>query len=187
MNQKYGPEGSIIFKSLINSEDCPRYYEVIKQPLSFTEVLRKAEGNLYNGNIDEYWKDLDLIISNAKMFNQKERFEWRCADILECCVERFKWENKAVEIVANNQNTKKEEENSNKSSIDFDGIATQRDVSLNAINNNDDDKQDYEESDTDEEQTQKGNGVAMEEEEEEGESDKEEDDNFEEDTSDESQ
>lgn len=143
MNNKYGPEGNAIFKSLI--EDCPHYYQVIKHPLSLSEVLRKAEGGLYN-NIDDYWKDLELIISNAKEFNQKERFEWRCADILECCVERFKWEYAAVDtttITLNNEVKEKE--------FDFEEEATQRDVVPTLIPI----KSDLEESDTDDEEEEK--------------------------------
>ena len=67
------------------------YAARIKSPMDLGTVLDKATNNKYGGGEagwDALKADFSLIIKNAKLFNQPERYEWRLADMLEAEVKR---------------------------------------------------------------------------------------------------
>lgn len=58
-----------MFKVLPNKEVMPGYYEVIEEPMDLKTIAKKIQGNEYTST-DEMFKDLMLMVNNAKSFNE---------------------------------------------------------------------------------------------------------------------
>jgi SWI/SNF-related matrix-associated actin-dependent regulator of chromatin subfamily A member 2/4 len=65
---KYEVEKRKIASIFLHLPDFVEYYSVIKNPISFNEMKKKNSENSYQ-NILEFEKDLNLMSSNAKLYN----------------------------------------------------------------------------------------------------------------------
>lgn len=60
---------SEMFKVLPSRTRYPEYYNVIQNPMDLKTIASKIQNNAYTG-LDEMFADLNLMISNAKHFNE---------------------------------------------------------------------------------------------------------------------
>ena len=63
-------------------DDCPDYYQIIKQPMDLSTVRRRLYDNVYK-KVDEFKKDVALIWSNANRYNGKDSIAACLANQLE--------------------------------------------------------------------------------------------------------
>uniref|UniRef100_UPI003B98817A Bromo domain-containing protein n=1 Tax=Plasmodium vivax TaxID=5855 RepID=UPI003B98817A len=63
-------EGGHIFEKLVDAkkQNCPDYYDVIKNPMSFSCVKTKLKKGQY-GLPTEFIKDVQLIFDNCSLYN----------------------------------------------------------------------------------------------------------------------
>lgn len=59
-----------IFRNRVEEKEAPQYYDIIKEPMYLTEVIRKLKNRLY-GKLGQYVYDMNLIWSNAILYNQE--------------------------------------------------------------------------------------------------------------------
>ncbi|XP_064639278.1 uncharacterized protein LOC135494897 [Lineus longissimus] len=59
------------FRYPVNPDDVPGYCEEIDQPMDFTTIQEKLNGNQYN-NLDEFNADMLLVRDNCTKFNRDE-------------------------------------------------------------------------------------------------------------------
>ncbi len=80
------------FKTPVSRRFNPDYYRKIKEPLDLSTLSAREKAGEYKGarGVTKLWSDLKLIVKNAKSYNAQERFEWRCADMLEREARRLK-------------------------------------------------------------------------------------------------
>ena len=56
------------FSRPIDVEDVPDYYEVIEKPMTFSIMLEKVDKHGYS-SVKQFTQDIDLIVSNALLYN----------------------------------------------------------------------------------------------------------------------
>lgn len=71
-----------LFQEVVKKENMPEYYEVIKEPMSFSMIKKRLERNLYL-SIDDMEKDIMLIVNNAKKYNNSLTIFHKKAVVLE--------------------------------------------------------------------------------------------------------
>eukprot|EP00455_Lapot_gusevi_P047572 TRINITY_DN6448_c0_g1_i1.p1 TRINITY_DN6448_c0_g1~~TRINITY_DN6448_c0_g1_i1.p1 ORF type:complete len:371 (-),score=93.86 TRINITY_DN6448_c0_g1_i1:90-1202(-) len=57
-----------VFRELVDRNEVPTYYDVIKQPMAFSVMNQKIQNKEYT-HIDQFKADFDLMISNCLFFN----------------------------------------------------------------------------------------------------------------------
>ena len=69
--------------SVVFVEDLPprthRYHRTVKRPINLPEISRRLRSGRYDedaGRADGMWADLQLMVDNAKLFNEPTRMEW---------------------------------------------------------------------------------------------------------------
>jgi Bromodomain len=57
------------------AELYPDYYQVIKRPLSFEQIVDKLHAEEYK-TLDEVRQDCETVCNNAKRYNQRDSTIW---------------------------------------------------------------------------------------------------------------
>jgi len=80
------------FKVPVSRRYNPDYYRKVREPLDLGTMFAREKAGEYKHSrgAAKLWSDLKLIVKNAKSYNAPERFEWRCADMLEREARRLK-------------------------------------------------------------------------------------------------
>lgn len=68
MDLRNTPESAAPFLNKVSKREAPNYYDVIKEPMDLSTVLRKLRAFQYNSKQD-FVRDLDLIWSNCLTYN----------------------------------------------------------------------------------------------------------------------
>ncbi|RPB27176.1 Bromodomain-domain-containing protein, partial [Terfezia boudieri ATCC MYA-4762] len=66
------------FRNLVSRKDYPEYYKIIKEPMSLNTIRKRILAHRYTG-WSEFERDMELIIQNARTFNEEESFIVRAA------------------------------------------------------------------------------------------------------------
>ncbi|KAF8456270.1 Bromodomain-containing protein, partial [Terfezia claveryi] len=61
------------FRNLVSRKDYPEYYKVIKEPMSLNTIRKRILAHRYTG-WSEFEKDMELIVQNARTFNEEDSF-----------------------------------------------------------------------------------------------------------------
>lgn len=89
ITRKFYNKGSYnAFKNRVEKSIAPDYYDVIKEPMYLSEVLRKLKNNLYS-ELSQYVHDMNLIWSNAIIYNGENSY---FGILAQCCEYKFKKE-----------------------------------------------------------------------------------------------
>ena len=67
-----------LFEKLPNDQS---YYEVIKNPISISDIREKVQENKYN-SIDEFQNDFKILYSNTQMFNGDKSLDTATSEII---------------------------------------------------------------------------------------------------------
>lgn len=62
---------SVIFLNRVGKKEAPDYYEIIKNPMDLATMGKRL--HLYR-SLDEFKSDVDLIVSNCRIYNTAEYF-----------------------------------------------------------------------------------------------------------------
>lgn len=89
LNHLLALECAAAFLRPVAKKECPRYYQVIKEPKFLGQIRRALAAGEY-ASTGQLLDDVALVAANAKQFNQPERFEYRLGDELECAVKRVR-------------------------------------------------------------------------------------------------
>lgn len=65
------PDGEV-FIDPVNIDELPNYYEVIENPISFSEIREKLERNQY-AELEAFDADCKLLFQNSKTYNTQKR------------------------------------------------------------------------------------------------------------------
>ena len=76
------------FRNLVSRKDYPEYYKIIKEPMSLNTVRKRILARRYTG-WSEFEKDMELIIQNAKTFNEEDSYIVQVALELKVSSPRF--------------------------------------------------------------------------------------------------
>eukprot|EP00826_Nyctotherus_ovalis_P065034 TRINITY_DN9550_c0_g1_i10.p1 TRINITY_DN9550_c0_g1~~TRINITY_DN9550_c0_g1_i10.p1 ORF type:complete len:371 (+),score=108.58 TRINITY_DN9550_c0_g1_i10:213-1325(+) len=74
------------FKKPVNTRDAPDYKEIVRCPMDLETVERKLEERVWYKSKAAFAKDLMLIASNAKAYNQPDTIYYKCAESIEECI-----------------------------------------------------------------------------------------------------
>lgn len=77
-----------IFMELPSAEEYPDYYTVIKNPISLAEIWDKIENDQYT-KLSEMKADLNLMLDNARKYNQEGSLVYEDATVLQYVVRDF--------------------------------------------------------------------------------------------------
>ncbi|KAG2155663.1 TATA-binding protein associated factor Taf2 [Suillus clintonianus] len=74
----------IIFALPVDPErdGCPTYYEEIKHPMDFGTMTQRLNEGKYS-TMDDFQKDVELVLSNCRKFNPPTTYPVNCADVVE--------------------------------------------------------------------------------------------------------
>ncbi|KAF8424600.1 hypothetical protein EV426DRAFT_83672 [Tirmania nivea] len=61
------------FRNLVSRKDYPEYYKIIKEPMSLNTVRKRILAHRYT-SWSEFERDMELIVQNAKTFNEEDSF-----------------------------------------------------------------------------------------------------------------
>lgn len=61
------------FRNLVSRKDYPEYYKIIKEPMSLNTIRKRILAHRYTG-WSEFERDMELIIQNARTFNEEDSF-----------------------------------------------------------------------------------------------------------------
>lgn len=80
------------FKVPVSRRCNPDYYRKVREPLDLSTMSAREKAGEYKHSkgVAKLWSDLKQMVKNAKSYNAAERFEWRCADMLEREARRLK-------------------------------------------------------------------------------------------------
>lgn len=70
------------FHEPVSKDDVPDYDEKIKEPMDIKTIEKKLQTNLYSDK-DQFIRDMKLIFSNCKEYNQPETLYYKNAEIME--------------------------------------------------------------------------------------------------------
>ncbi|OCH90063.1 hypothetical protein OBBRIDRAFT_793679 [Obba rivulosa] len=77
------PEAGIFLRPVDPVQDgCPTYYDEIKEPMDLGTISNKLGEGAYS-TMEDFAKDVELILSNCRTFNPPSTFPANCADIVE--------------------------------------------------------------------------------------------------------
>lgn len=65
-----------------NSDIFSRYYDEIKHPMDFGTMTNKLNEHQYT-TMEEFSKDVELVLSNCRTFNPPTTYPVNCADAVE--------------------------------------------------------------------------------------------------------
>ncbi|KAI7893900.1 Bromodomain-containing protein, partial [Mucor mucedo] len=71
-----------LFKYPVTRDMASDYYDIVKTPMSFADVLEKLSLHLYL-TLDNLADDLSLIWKNSMLYNQKDTLYYKLAQRLE--------------------------------------------------------------------------------------------------------
>lgn len=71
-----------LFRYPVTKDIASDYHDIIKQPMSFNDVIEKLSCHLYL-SLDEFEADLSLIWKNSMMYNKKDTLYYKLAQRLE--------------------------------------------------------------------------------------------------------
>ncbi|KAI0351350.1 hypothetical protein OH77DRAFT_1429898 [Trametes cingulata] len=66
------------FKSPVNKNEVPDYYDIIKHPMCWDTIDRKLDSHEYL-DLDEFKRDVELVVNNAMTYNQPNTPFYRTA------------------------------------------------------------------------------------------------------------
>jgi len=61
------------FRNLVSRKEYPEYYKIIKEPMSLNTIRKRILAHRYTG-WSEFERDMELIIQNARTFNEEDSF-----------------------------------------------------------------------------------------------------------------
>lgn len=67
------------FLEPVDPKLVPDYLKIIKVPMDFSTMRKKIEAGKYD-NGEDFRRDFELIIANAKIYNSRETIYWKSAD-----------------------------------------------------------------------------------------------------------
>jgi bromodomain and PHD finger-containing protein 1 len=67
-----------IFFAPVDVREAPTYYETVKEPMDFGQMLEKIEQMRYD-KLDQFEYDFNLIVNNCLAFNDKKSFYYKAA------------------------------------------------------------------------------------------------------------
>ena len=76
-----------IFAALPNADEYPDYFEVIAKPISLSEIKGRVEARSYRGWA-AFEADVQLMLRNARTYNEEGSEICRNADVLEAVFRR---------------------------------------------------------------------------------------------------
>ncbi|PFH32524.1 hypothetical protein BESB_018420 [Besnoitia besnoiti] len=84
LNRLQKKDKKLIFASAVDKALVPDYYVVIKQPMFFEKMKQKIRDREYR-TLDAFDADVELIISNCRLYNQPDTPYCRVASLVETC------------------------------------------------------------------------------------------------------
>ncbi|CAJ0957482.1 unnamed protein product, partial [Mesorhabditis belari] len=67
------------FKETVDVDEFPNYHQIVKNPIDLSIIENRLRSQCYSSHIDLH-ADLQLMVSNAKLFNQKGSAIYQCAE-----------------------------------------------------------------------------------------------------------
>ncbi|KAI8378258.1 Bromodomain-containing protein, partial [Choanephora cucurbitarum] len=71
-----------LFRYPVTKEIAPDYHDIIKQPMSFSDIIKKLNDHSYL-SLDEFEYDLSLIWRNSMTYNKSDTAYFKLAQKLE--------------------------------------------------------------------------------------------------------
>ena len=59
------------------------YYEIISHPMDFGTIKTTVQKGGYNNKVDQFIKDVNLVLNNARLYNQPDSDIYKMADTLQ--------------------------------------------------------------------------------------------------------
>ncbi|CAG8621001.1 25456_t:CDS:2 [Gigaspora rosea] len=82
LNRLKSHPSSLPFHEPVNGDDVPDYYDIIKDPMDLSTVLKRMENNRYRSLL-EFAIDMQKIWNNAKIYNKSDTIFYKSAVELE--------------------------------------------------------------------------------------------------------
>ncbi|CAG8491884.1 31579_t:CDS:2, partial [Racocetra persica] len=82
LNRLKSHPSSLPFHEPVNGDDVPDYYDIIKDPMDLSTVLKRMENNRYRSLL-EFAIDMQKIWNNAKVYNKSDTIFYKSAVELE--------------------------------------------------------------------------------------------------------
>ncbi|CAG8709511.1 16306_t:CDS:2, partial [Racocetra fulgida] len=82
LNRLKSHPSSLPFHEPVNGDDVPDYYDIIKDPMDLSTVLKRIENNRYRSLL-EFATDMQKIWNNAKIYNKSDTIFYKSAVELE--------------------------------------------------------------------------------------------------------
>ncbi|TPX46625.1 hypothetical protein SeMB42_g02959 [Synchytrium endobioticum] len=79
---KDGRVVSELFQEMVDRDELPVYYDIIKKPIALSVIEQKIDENRYS-SLDDFKADLDLMWKNAFSFNQEGSEVYQDAQLLQ--------------------------------------------------------------------------------------------------------
>lgn len=77
------PEAAIFSRPVDPIQDgCPTYFDEIKHPMDFGTMMQNLNSSKYSTR-EEFSRDVELVISNCRLFNPPTTYPVQCADVVE--------------------------------------------------------------------------------------------------------
>ncbi|CAJ0957527.1 unnamed protein product, partial [Mesorhabditis belari] len=73
------------FKETVDVDEFPNYHQIVKNPIDLSIIENRLRSQCYSSHIDLH-ADLQLMVSNAKLFNQKGSAIYQCAEAIEAVI-----------------------------------------------------------------------------------------------------
>lgn len=70
------------FQDLVNGEEVPDYYDVIKEPMAISVIEERLGAGFYRSR-DIFVVDMRLIFDNCRLYNREDTEYYACANRLE--------------------------------------------------------------------------------------------------------
>ncbi|KIK70339.1 hypothetical protein GYMLUDRAFT_32342 [Collybiopsis luxurians FD-317 M1] len=68
-----------LFREVPDRRDYPDYYQLIKQPISLSQIRKRSQGNYYK-DVNQYRADWQLMFNNARTYNQEGSWVYNDAE-----------------------------------------------------------------------------------------------------------
>eukprot|EP00794_Sanderia_malayensis_P006139 gene6139-6845_t len=98
-SDNYGRLLSEPFMRLPSKRTYPDYYNIIKKPMSLLKIRQKITGQFYN-SLDALERDLDLVFTNARTYNEEISLLYKDATTLQIFTKEKKKELQKFEVLS---------------------------------------------------------------------------------------